>query len=171
MSAPTVERDALVIGDYRYWLTRFWDRNLPSALFVMLNPSTADGLQDDHTIRKCTGFAERIGFGGYTVANLFAYRATDPKVMMAARSAGVDVVGPNNLATLGNLATSPDVATVVAWGASTPKDAALHIHRVTRLLAQHADLHCLGKTKSGAPRHPLMVGYDQPLELFQARAA
>jgi len=170
MIAPTVERDALIDGPYRYWLTRRWDAALPQALIVMLNPSTADASEDDHTIRKCNGFMERWGYGGYTVANLFAYRATDPKVMMAARAAGTDVVGPDNMRTLLYLSDRADL-TLVAWGASTPKGTELHTHRVTQALAGAADLHCLGKTKTGAPRHPLMVGYDQSRELFRARVA
>ena len=35
---------------YRYRLWREWDDSLPSCLFVMLNPSTADATQDDPTI-------------------------------------------------------------------------------------------------------------------------
>ncbi len=36
---------------YRYSLTRIWDERKPKIMFVMLNPSTADGTQDDPTIR------------------------------------------------------------------------------------------------------------------------
>ncbi|MES2137565.1 MAG: DUF1643 domain-containing protein [Pseudomonadota bacterium] len=52
--------------------------------FVMLNPSTADAVQDDPTIRRCIGFAKAWGKGGIVVINLFAFRATNPKDMLAA---------------------------------------------------------------------------------------
>lgn len=65
-------------GLYRFWLTRCWAPAKPCALFIMLNPSTADHEQDDATIRKCIGFARRWGMGSIRVANLFAYRATKP---------------------------------------------------------------------------------------------
>ena len=45
------------------------------AVFIMLNPSTADASNDDPTIRKCVGFAQHWNFGGLYVGNLFAVRA------------------------------------------------------------------------------------------------
>ena len=68
-------------GSYRYTLTR--DLGLAMkpkrpCLFVMLNPSTADALMDDRTIRRCKGFATREGCTSLTVVNLFAFRATNP---------------------------------------------------------------------------------------------
>ena len=47
-------------------------------LFIGLNPSTADGIDDDPTIRRCIRFAKDRGYGRLSVANLFAYRATRP---------------------------------------------------------------------------------------------
>ena len=38
---------------YRYALWRTWDESKPKVLFVGLNPSTADEIQDDPTIRRC----------------------------------------------------------------------------------------------------------------------
>lgn len=69
-------------GKYRYSLSRIWDENKANVLFIMLNPSTADGDVDDPTIRRCIGFAKSWGYGGIYVGNLFAYRATDPKELL-----------------------------------------------------------------------------------------
>lgn len=66
-------------GRYRYRLTRRFADG-PCATFVMLNPSTADETIDDPTIRRCRNFAIREGCGGLVVVNLFAYRATDPRL-------------------------------------------------------------------------------------------
>lgn len=79
----TFEASAIISEDgrYRYCLTRVWDPKKPILYFVMLNPSTADADEDDHTIRKCVGFANYNGFGGIFVVNLFALRATDPQEM------------------------------------------------------------------------------------------
>ena len=68
-------------GTYRYRLHRGEGRTL---MFLMVNPSTADAEQDDATIRKCLGFAERNGFGRIVVGNLFAYRAKDVNALRKA---------------------------------------------------------------------------------------
>lgn len=64
---------------YRYGLFRIWDLERPLAMFVGLNPSTADETDDDPTIRRCVRFASDWQYGGLIMANLFAYRATSPR--------------------------------------------------------------------------------------------
>jgi Protein of unknown function (DUF1643) len=67
-------------GDcYRYRLSRTWDEKKPHAMFVIMNPSTADLLVDDSTVAKCGRFARAWGYGGIYVGNTFAYRATNRK--------------------------------------------------------------------------------------------
>lgn len=71
---------------YRYTLWRIWntlEQPLRYVQFIGLNPSTADELTDDPTIRRCIGFAKSWGYGGLCMTNLFAFRATDPRQMMA----------------------------------------------------------------------------------------
>jgi hypothetical protein len=147
-------------GLYRYDLTRSWDRARPRALFVMLNPSTADATQDDPTIRRCVGFARAWGCGGIVVCNLFALRSTDPKALYR----HADPVGPDNDATLLDRAAMAKL-TVCAWGA--------HGHlrgrgrTVAKLLAAaKMPMHCLGLTKTGHPLHPLFVPGATALQEF-----
>ncbi len=56
-----MQKDATLSEDrrYRYRLTREWDQEKPKVLFIGLNPSTADEIEDDATIRRCIGFAKR----------------------------------------------------------------------------------------------------------------
>jgi hypothetical protein len=110
-SSATISVD----GRYRYDLHRCWDSSSTMLPFVMCNPSTADAAIDDPTIRRCIGFARRLGFGGIVVRNLFAWRATSPRDLAAARRAGEDIVGPDNPVWLAGLQrmTTPVVA---AWG-------------------------------------------------------
>lgn len=133
---------------YRYALWREWIGGEGYAMFVGLNPSTADETQDDPTIRRCIAFAKAWGYAGLCMTNLFAFRATDPKDMKAA----ADPVGPDNNKHLGMLAQRAGVV-VAAWGANGThrgRDA-----EVRAMLDQA--LHCLALTKDGHPGHPLYL--------------
>lgn len=145
-------------GKYRYAL---WRGPLEGRLlcFIMLNPSTADAEKDDPTIRACRDFAQRNGYNGIYVVNLYAYRATKPADMRKA----ADPFGPGNAQFLREtVAKYPTI--VCAWGAVGGEHDPDHVHHVTQLL-QYAGANtvCLGKTSVGHPRHPLYVKRDQPL--------
>lgn len=82
---------------YRHALWRSWSDLLGATeedyvLFVGLNPSTADEMQDDRTVRRCVSFAKAWGYSRLCMANLFAFRATSPADMLAAE----EPVGPEN---------------------------------------------------------------------------
>lgn len=156
---------AVLSGDglYRYELTRRWDDG-PLALWIMLNPSTADARQDDPTIRRCIGYSKREGMGGLAVVNLYALRTTRP-IHLAEHH---NPVGPENVATLKHWIAHPLCHLVVAaWGAwSHPT-----LERMDTFVAEYArewnqPLACLGTTKNGSPRHPLYVKADQPFVAF-----
>jgi hypothetical protein len=108
-------------GRYRYDLHR-GDPRGRNVLFTMLNPSVADADQDDPTIRKCRGFCERWSFDGFWVANLFAYRATDPRDLWRAERDGIDIVGPLNNEYIGLCALRCEEH-VAAWGAQADNPA------------------------------------------------
>ncbi|MBA4180792.1 MAG: hypothetical protein C0506_09410 [Anaerolinea sp.] len=130
-------------GAYRYRLWREWDASLPAVTFIMLNPSTADATTDDPTIRRCTGFAKRWGFGRLEVVNLFAYRADRPAALFAA----ADPVGRENARHLREACAASSLV-VAAWGNNGA--------RATRP-GLDGELACLGLTKLGHPHHPLYV--------------
>lgn len=146
---------------YRYALWRTWDDTLPRVMFVGLNPSTADETVDDPTLRRTMDFARRWGFGGVGNGNLFAFRATDPKAMMAAE----DPVGPDNDAWLRRLADEAQLV-VAAWG----NDGGFH-GRSAVVRAMLPDLHCLKINASGEPAHPLYQRADTRLRRLPATAA
>jgi len=152
-------------GRYRYALTRTWDAGAREVLFVMLNPSTADGMRDDPTVRKCIGFARRWALGGIRVANLFALRATKPLELHLALRRGDDAVGPLNTEHLIALAEGT-ARVVLAWGANA-KPYPDHVARTLDTLSR-GPLCCLGKTEDGLPRHPLMLPYSTTLEPWSA---
>jgi len=141
---------------YRYALWRWWDKSKASALFIGLNPSTADETKDDPTIRRCIRFAKDWGYGGLCMANLFAFRATSPKDMKACKHP----VGQDNDKWLKRLSKQSGVV-VYAWGTHGE-----HLYRGTIVSLTIKGGMCLGKTKNGHPRHPLYVRADTKLEVY-----
>ena len=79
-------------GLYRYSLERTWDEEKPTVLFVCLNPSTADAVEDDATVRRMVSFARQFGAGRLLVGNLFAFRSAYKSDLIKA----ADPVGPEN---------------------------------------------------------------------------
>lgn len=135
---------------WRYTLWRTWDDGLPYCQFIGLNPSTADEVQDDPTVRRCIRFARDWGYGALCMTNAFAYRATDPALMKAQP----DPVGRDNDRWLAEIAAGAGLV-VAAWGVH-----GTHLERDRRLLDRLGTLHCLGVTQAGHPRHPLYVRAD-----------
>ena len=71
--------------NYRYSLTRVWTPEAERVLFVMLNPSKATEIENDPTVERCERRARALGFGGFQVTNIFAWRETSPKLMRQAK--------------------------------------------------------------------------------------
>lgn len=136
--------------EYRYALWRTWDSSKRYVLFIGLNPSTADETSDDPTLKRCINYAKAWGYGGVCMANLFAFRATKPKVMKAA----FDPVGKENDKWLKQSAKDSGLV-VAAWGnhGSFRKRST----EVKRLLDE---LSYLKLNKSGEPAHPLYQKAD-----------
>ena len=147
---------------YRYALTRQWDAVAPRLAWVMLNPSTADERRNDPTIERCARRTRMLGFGGFRVVNLFAFRARDPTAVKRAPAP----VGPDSDAALTRAAAWADVI-LCGWGCH-----GLHLQRgaaVEMLLRQTSrPLMHLGMTAGGAPRHPLYLPYARQPEPWLA---
>ncbi len=120
----------------------------------MLNPSTADESANDSTVERCQRYARAWGYGGLIVCNIFALRATDPKVMRQAN----DPVGDRNDAAILECADLSEII-VCAWGNhGAHQDRAKY---VAKLLRQRGfDLHSLVVTGQGHPGHPLYLPKD-----------
>lgn len=145
---------------YRYELWREWGEWLGTGgtfVVIGLNPSTADERNDDPTIRRCIAFAKREGCGRLVMLNLFALRATNPKVMLQ----HADPVGPQNDDFYHPFTTSPNCIVVAAWGAH-----GAHRGRGAEVAARIPNLLCFGHTKDGHPKHPLYLRGDTPLVSF-----
>lgn len=139
---------------FRYVLTRGDVQYGRPLMFVMLNPSTADALTDDPTIRRCQGFAKDWGYDSIIIGNLYAFRTKSPAVL---KEEGY-LVGPDCDNLLSTWASKAETV-VCAWGNhGQPK----RIQQVVKILTEagHPELFCLGTNKSGSPKHPLYIPKD-----------
>jgi len=157
MRKPYILTDAVFSFDrvYRYRLERWWQsgnrKGLRCANFIGLNCSTATDTEDDPTIRRCVGFAQDWGYDGYVMTNIFAYRSTDTKGLLAVD----DPVGSWNNDAIIQGAWEADIV-IAAWGVH----GTLHGRgeAVLRMLIDNGiKVHCLGVTKAGHPKHPLYL--------------
>lgn len=154
-STATVSNDGL----YRYDLTRVWGSGGDLALFVMLNPSTADHRRDDPTIRRCVNYAKSWDCQGLVVVNLFAYRATLPSDLRRATAP----VGRDNDRTIRYWSEEVSGPIVCAWG---PHGRYLGRDAQVVELLYGRRIECLGLTKGGHPQHPLMMPNAATLRPF-----
>lgn len=131
-----------------------------SVLFIMLNPSTADGETDDPTIRRCVGFCKAWGYDRLEVVNLFAFRTKSPFELMALNDSD-DPVGPNNVSTIKSLVADEDAFSggnvgkiICAWG-----NHGAHLGQNETVLGWLGDRErfALRVSKDGHPGHPLYL--------------
>lgn len=137
---------------YRYALWRIWNPDRPLAMFIGLNPSTANEITDDPTIRRVTRFAYDWGCGGFYMMNLFGYVTAYPHELQTTK----DALGDTD-EWLEKINLLCDRICFV-WGAfGQPKDRQYIRVRATVVAARYPGAYCLGKTKSGHPAHPLYL--------------
>ena len=147
---------------FRYLLWRQLTTVTPErvCLFIGVNPSTADERINDNTIVACFTFAKAWGYSMYLMANVFAYRSTNPKMLYPYnRAPDSDIIGRFNNAMILGSADRAELI-VCAWGKHGTLDD--RDKDVMKLLEPNAaKLRCLGVNKDGTPVHPLYQPRDR----------
>lgn len=142
----------------RRWLSRHLSGASKRCGFIMLNPSKADADTPDPTITRCIGFARREGAGSLEVANLADIIETDSKKLWGLATQGLTTDG-NSRHYLAHVLGCDLV--IVAWGGHSWARGRFSL--ATSGLSV-PPVKYLGKTKSGAPNHPLYLRADARLE-------
>lgn len=145
-------------GLHRYSLWRIWNKSLPLVMFIGLNPSTANGIDDDPTIRSVIRIAKRNGFGGVYMMNCWTYISTDPKGLLMSEYA--DAINRQNLREIADQCTE----IVFAWGNF---DVVKKHGRDQELIAMFPNAKALQLNKNGSPKHPLYCKTDSVLVPFK----
>ena len=146
---------------YRYRLDRVIGMTGPVYAFFGVNPSTADASLDDATVRKWIGFCKRWGASRFIVGNVFAYRSTDVRELATVD----DPHGPDIGDHITDIITEADIL-VPCWGNTTKVPPTLKSFfdvLMDALVSSGKPVMHFGRTNSGDPKHPLMLGYSTPL--------
>lgn len=114
----------------------------------MLNPSTADGDDDDPTIKKIVNYADKWGYGGIYVGNLYAYRTSSPSKLKKLTDE-LEKKGPENEKYLRDLIFKTEKV-VYAWGNGESEPEWL------KSLVKNP--YVIELSKYGIPMHPLSRG-------------
>lgn len=135
---------------HRTALTRVW-RDRPLMTFIGLNPSKADAVTNDHTIRRCMSFAHREGCGSLGMLNVYTLVSTEPKVLRGDPEPLHDAARPAFAGLVGRSAY-----VVAAWGAAVPIPDAdiVRVEAWVREAGHSSTMRCFGYTEGGHPRHP-----------------
>ncbi|MBS7671240.1 MULTISPECIES: DUF1643 domain-containing protein [Sphingomonadales] len=164
---PLISRSAVFNGPrVRHVLTREWDTNLPRALVIGNNPSTAGKDSEDNTSHWWNRWFMHWGYGAYDAMNLNPFITSDPAE--AHRIAENAWTGPNwddrdelhrNISAVGRAAKKAHKV-FVCWGAIARDDKLIEavVEAIQCEEGPGPDLWCWGKTMHGAPIHPMARG-------------
>lgn len=150
---------------HRYYLSRIWDDSTSKMLFIGINPSTADGEDDDHTVSRLVNFCKSWGFGGFYIVNLYSFVSPDPDKMIQ------HYLGLTNKMEKSLHKQNMQVAlrygricamTTFMWGASIPNE-----EQADKYIRTFRDAYCFGKTAHGYPKHPLFLASHTQLIKFR----
>ena len=138
------------------------DRTGPRNLVIGMNPSGASAEFADQTLLKVWGFSAVWNGGPFTMANVCPHRATSPADMQIDPD-----IQRENVRRIVEILPEIDGLIVFAHG-DVPAPirgvfsqwATILAHKIGR------EIHCLGRTSRGSPRHPVMLGYTTPLERY-----
>ena len=138
-------------------------------LYVIgVNPSTADDRQPDPTVRKIMRFAEKNGYDGFIIFNLYPQRTPDPRKLH--KEPDHILIRKNLHNILQFLHKEKEITFLAAWGNTISErnylaDCVQEIVNVTKpYKIKWMKIGSL--TKKGHPRHPSRVSYQEPLTSF-----
>lgn len=151
---------------YRYTLMRKWGAGNRMVNFAMLNPSVADQYILDPTLSRCMIRAEQMGFDGFHVTNLFAWRSTDPGQLALNVHRKIDPIGSENDAHILRIALLSEMV-ICGWGSASPLIPARAAQVVAMLREAGVKLWALKVSdRTGMPMHPLYRPYSELPQLW-----
>ena len=156
-------------GLYRYRLERVVGMVGPVYAFFGINPSTADAVENDATVRKWIGFTKTWGGSRFIVGNVNPLRSKDVRALATAPR-WLDIGRENERHIL---AMCEEADTLVpCWGSRDKVPRVMHNELdalMSLLVGTRKPVMHFGLTKSGDPMHPQMLGYATQLQPWSTR--
>jgi hypothetical protein len=151
---------------HRYGLSRRWGFG-PYAVWVLANPSTADGTVDDPTIAEvCRFTADIVGLKAVIVLNLYSKRSTRPTALKNMD----DLIGSSDEHIEGVMAGAE--ICIVGWGTCLVRHRdvpfAERTDQIRGLVPATIPVSCLGRNEAtkvsrvATPWHPLHAARQRP---------
>lgn len=162
---PVIRRSAVFHWDDRIRLSRDWGPG-PRAFVCGCNPSDGDDERDDPTISWLIAWFRLFGFGGFDLGNLYPFVSSSPvECRRVADRIEADDWAVRDALHFVNAPAVVDMAkradrVFVCWGNIAWDDTWIEhiVEEIQSGVAPYPDLWCWGKTKSGAPKHPMARG-------------
>jgi hypothetical protein len=130
--------------------------------FLMLNPSTANEVDNDPTIERCQRRAIAMGYGSMIIVNLFPFRMTDSTQLNTVNNLLGDASEADNCILR---AVQASAMTVCGWGKhplAVPRGQAVILKLKNARLQDKVK--CLQLNADNSPQHPLYIAYaKQPV--------
>lgn len=152
-----LQKGAVISGQKRYRLWRIWESNQPLLLFILLNPSTGNGSQDDPTIRRLIQFTKKMNMGGFYLGNLYANITPSPK-MLYDQLLSIDPINQEHVIQMAQSCQK----IIYAWGQKEKEP--------MWLKNNIKEAWCFGFTASGSPKHPLYLPGSTSLKIYRTQA-
>lgn len=143
----------------RYLLGKIGKRN---ALFIGINPSKADSIIPDPTIKKIIGFANYNRYDGWFVVNIYPQRSTNPTDLH--KKLDISIVKKNKKIIEKLLRDVQINAIVACWGRLIISRYFLRGILLDIVKLKGLDKNkwvCIGKTLDGTPKHPSRHKYTK----------
>lgn len=138
-------------GYHRLVLWRVWKRSKGLVCFIGLNPSTADGIEDDATIRRLIGFTKRWGYGGFYIVNLFSKVGTK----FATVKFSNNLIIKNYDKLIEKYARKSNIVCLMYGDKGTHRNRNEEVYNLLKSFT--FDIYCFKVTKKGNPGHPLYL--------------